>query len=206
MAVKTTAISDSQRSAAKIAALAFPISIAFLAYANFGVRGPLFATADSAERVRLIAGAESLYRLSVVFDLVYCTGFLVLLTALYATLSPVNRYVALLASVSKLLYTVTAMLMALSFLSVVNLASNPTICETLGRSDFTPWSSSTLWRRGTNTMSGWYSGRCRRLYSGGCGSSRATYLPRLHFSAWPRPPGAWVVPSPISSTQASPAW
>lgn len=37
-----TVISDSQRSAAKVAALAFPISIAFLAYANFGGRSPLY--------------------------------------------------------------------------------------------------------------------------------------------------------------------
>lgn len=132
MAAKMNVINDSQRFAAKVAALAFPISIAFLAYANFGVRGPLLVTDDMAERVRLIAAAEPLFRLSVVFDLVYCTGFLVLLTALYVILSPVNRYVALLASVSKLVYTVTAMLMSLSFLSVVNLASNPAYLQSLG--------------------------------------------------------------------------
>ena len=49
----------SQRSAAKVAALAFPISLAFLAYANFGVRAPLLATDDPAETVRIIADFRS---------------------------------------------------------------------------------------------------------------------------------------------------
>lgn len=125
-------ITGSQRTAAKVAALAFPISIAFLAYGNFGVRGPLMASADPAEKVRIIAAAESLFRVSVVFDLVYCAGFIVLLTALYVVLNPINRYLALLASVSKLVYAVTAVLMALSFLEVVRFASDPTLLQSLG--------------------------------------------------------------------------
>lgn len=41
--------------------------------------------------------AEPLFRLSVVFDLVYAIAIVVLLTALYTVLSPVNRYLALLS-------------------------------------------------------------------------------------------------------------
>jgi hypothetical protein len=125
-------ITDSQRTAAKVAAVAFPISLGFLAYANFGLRASLFASDDWAEKVRLIATAEAVFRFSVVFDLVYCTGFLVLLTALYVVLSPVNRYVALLASVAKLVYVVTAALMSLSFLTAVRLGSDPTYLQSLG--------------------------------------------------------------------------
>lgn len=66
-------INDAQRSAAKVAALAYPISMAFVASANFGLRGDLVANGDVAETVRRIAAAEPLYRLSVVFDLVYAT-------------------------------------------------------------------------------------------------------------------------------------
>lgn len=125
-------INGPQRSAAKVAALAFPISLGFLAYANFGMRGPLFASIDWAEKVRIIAASEPLFRFSVVFDLVYCIGFIVLLTALYVVLSPINRYLALLASVSKLVYVVTAVLMALSFLTDVRLASDPTYLQSFG--------------------------------------------------------------------------
>lgn len=129
---RVNVVTDSQRSAARVAAVAFPISLACLAYANFGIRGALFATDDWAEKTRLIAAAESAFRFSVVFDVVYCIGFVVLLTALYVVLSPINRYVALLASVSKLLYVVTAVLMSLSFLTAVRLGSDATYLQSLG--------------------------------------------------------------------------
>lgn len=132
MADEGNVVTGAQRTAAKVAAVAFPVSIAFLAYANFGVRGPLMASADPAGKVRIIAAAESLFRLSVVFDLVYCAGFIILLSALYVVLSPVNRYLALLAGVSKLIYAVTAVMMALSFLEVVRFATDPTLLQSLG--------------------------------------------------------------------------
>jgi hypothetical protein len=125
-------VNDSQRTAAKVAAVAFPISMGFLAYANFGLRAPLFASDDWAEKARLIAATEQLFRFSVVFDLVYCIGFVVLLTALYVVLSPVNRSLALLASVSKLVYVVTAVLMSLNFLTAVRLGSDPAYLQSLG--------------------------------------------------------------------------
>ena len=132
MAGPMNVVSGSQQTAAKVAAIAFPIALASLAYANFGIRGPLMATADSAEKVRILAAGESVFRLSVVLDLVYCVGFIVLLTSLYVVLSPVNRYVALLATVSKLVYTITGVLMALSFLEVVRFAGDPAYLQSIG--------------------------------------------------------------------------
>jgi len=132
MADERNVVTGAQRTAARVAAIAFPISLAFLAYANFGVRAPIMASADPAGKMRIIAGAESLFRLSVVLDLVYCAGFIVLLSALYVVLSPVNRYLALLASVSKLVYAVTAVMMALTFLEVVRFATDPALLQSLG--------------------------------------------------------------------------
>jgi len=118
-------IDRSQRNAAKVAALAYLIPVAFVVYANFGMRGRLFVTGDMAETVRRIAAAEPLFRLSVAFDLVYCIGVVVLLSALYVVLGPVNRHLAVLATLLKLVYAVTAVLMALSLLTVVRLAGDP---------------------------------------------------------------------------------
>src|SRR5688572_24155404 len=109
-------ITDSQRSAARIAGVAFPISLALVASGNFGVRGALMATEDPAKTARLIDASAALFQFSVLFDIAFCTGFLVLLTALYVALNPVNQYLALLASVSKLVYVVTAVLLPLGFL------------------------------------------------------------------------------------------
>lgn len=127
-----TLISDSQRSAAKVAAFAYPISMVFVATANFGLRGDLMVDGDVAETVRRIAAAQPLFRLSVTFDLAYATGILVLLAALYVILRPVNRYLALLASLSKLVYAVSAVLIALTSLTILRLASDPSNLERLG--------------------------------------------------------------------------
>ena len=124
MADRLSVIDASQRTAAKVAALAYLIPVAFILTANFGMRGRLFVRGDMAETIRRIASAETLFRLSVAFDLVYCIGVVVLLAAVYVVLSPVNRHLALLASVLKLVYAVTAVLMALSYLTVVRLATD----------------------------------------------------------------------------------
>ena len=125
-------INDSQRSAAKAAALAFLISMAFVAYSNFGLRASLSVEGNLPETVRRIAAAESLARLSVVFDLAYCTGFIVLLSALYLVLSPVNRHLALLAGISKLIYVMSALSISFGFLKVLHLSSDPAYLQTLG--------------------------------------------------------------------------
>jgi len=131
MANGLNVIDVSQRSAARVAALAYLIPVAFVVYATFGMRGRLFVTGDMAETVRRIAAAEPLFRLSVAFDLVYCIGVVVLLSALYVVLAPVNRHLALLATLLKLVYAVTAVLMALSLLTIVRLASDAAYLQAL---------------------------------------------------------------------------
>jgi hypothetical protein len=105
-------------------------------YGNFGMRGRLLVSDDIPERVRRMAAGEALFRLSVAFDLVYCIGLVVLAAALYVVLSPVHRHLALLATLLKLVYAVTAVLTALSFLYVVRLASDAAYLESLGAEPF----------------------------------------------------------------------
>jgi hypothetical protein len=118
-------IDASQRTAAKVAGAAFLISFPFLAYAHFGMRGALMVEGNPAESIRRIASAEDVFRLSVVFDLLYCTGLVVLLSALYVVLRPVNRYLALLAAFWKFVYVIMSVLIALSCLTLVRLATSP---------------------------------------------------------------------------------
>jgi len=125
-------IDDAQRSAAKIAAIAYPVALGLVATANFGLRGDLTVDGDAAETARRIAAAVGEFRLSVVFDLLYAAGLVVLLAALYVVLRPVNRYLALLAAVLKLIYAATAVLVALSSLSILRLASDPAYAQGLG--------------------------------------------------------------------------
>jgi hypothetical protein len=132
MAERLDDIDATQQTAAKVAGLAYLIPVAFIVYANFGLRGPLFVTGDTAETMRRIAAAVPTYRLSVVFDLVYCVGVIVLLSALYVVFRPVNRYLAVLATTLKLVYAVTAMLMVLSWITIARLVTTPVYAQTLG--------------------------------------------------------------------------
>jgi uncharacterized protein DUF4386 len=132
MAERLNVIDGTQQTAAKVAGLAYLIPVAFVVYANFGMRGPLLVSGDTAETVRRIAAAVPLFRLSVAFDVVYCVGVVVLLSALYVVLRPVSRHLALLATLLKLVYAVTAMLMVLSWHTIVRLVTTPAYAQALG--------------------------------------------------------------------------
>jgi hypothetical protein len=131
MADKAYDVDDAQQRAAKVAALAYLIPVAFVVYANFGLRGPLLVRDDMAESVRRVAAAASIFRLSVAFDLVYCIGVVVLMAALYVVLSPISRHLAVLASALKLIYAVTAVLMVLNYETVLRLATEPSYARAL---------------------------------------------------------------------------
>jgi hypothetical protein len=118
-------VAGSQRNAAKVAALAYLISFALLVYANFGIRAEILASEDVAETIRRIAEAESLFRLSIGLDLVYCIGAIIVTSAFYVILRPVNRHIALLATVLKLVYVVTAVLIIDNLLTLSRIANDP---------------------------------------------------------------------------------
>ena len=132
MAERLNVIDATQQTAAKVAGLAYLIPVAFVVSANFGMRDRLMVSGDTAETVRRIAAAVPLFRLSVAFDVVYCVGVVVLLSALYVVLRPVNRYLAVLATLLKLMYAVTAMLMVLSWLTIARLVTNPAYAQAVG--------------------------------------------------------------------------
>lgn len=125
MAARPFGVDDAQRTAARVAALAYLIPVAFVVYANFGLRGRLLVSNDMAETIRRLTTSASIFRLSIAFDLVYCVGVVVLLAALYTVLRPVNRHLTTLASALKLVYAMTAVLMVLSFHTAFRLATEP---------------------------------------------------------------------------------
>jgi len=66
---------------------------------------------------------ERLFRVSIACDLIYCAGLVVLLTALYVILQPVNRGLALLAAFSRLVYALMWVLMTLNLFYALRLLS-----------------------------------------------------------------------------------
>ena len=125
-------INASQRSAGRVAGAAFLIAFPTLAVANFGLRGPLTDTDDPAQTIQFVAQTGSMFSLSIALDLLYCVGLIVLLSAFFIVLSPVGRLVALVASLTKLVYAVTSVFVALSLLTTLHYASGSEYLEALG--------------------------------------------------------------------------
>ena len=123
MADPAHVIDDSQRTAAKVAALACLLSYAAVVFAEFGIRQRIMVPGDIARSIQQIAVDERLFRVGVALNVGYAVGVVVLVTALYVILRPVSRHVALLATLWRLTTVVTWVLAVLGTLSVVHLAS-----------------------------------------------------------------------------------
>jgi len=132
MAETSKIIDATQQTAARVAGFAYLIPVAFVLAANFGLRKGLIISGDAAETVRRITDAMPQFRLSIVFDVVYSVGVVVLLTALYVVLRPVNRHLAALATLLKLVYSVTAVMMVLSWQAIAHLLANSEYAQALG--------------------------------------------------------------------------
>jgi Domain of unknown function (DUF4386) len=71
-------------------------------YVNFGIHDRLIVENNAAETARNSLAHERLFRIGIAGDLICCAGIVVLLTALYVILNPVNRGLALLAALWRL--------------------------------------------------------------------------------------------------------
>ncbi len=114
------AIDDSQRTAAKVAGLAYLITFAIVVYVNFGIHGRLIVE-NNAETARNILAHERLFRIGIAGDLIYCAGVVVLLTALYVILEPVNQGLALLAAFWRLVWVLMWLAMTLNLFEALRL-------------------------------------------------------------------------------------
>jgi hypothetical protein len=125
-------IDESQRTAAKIAGLACPISFVTVVAVNFGIFARLIVSDNPAETTRNILAHETLFRIGVAGDMVYCVGVLVLLTALYVILKPVSQNLALLAAFGRLVHGLTWLLATLNLFTALRLLSHAEYSRAFG--------------------------------------------------------------------------
>ncbi len=114
-------IDESQRKAAKVAGLAYLVTFVIVVYVNFGIHDPLIVGGNPAETARNILAHERLFRIGIAGDLIYCAGVVVLLTALYVILEPVNRGLALLGAFSRLVWVLMWLVMTLHLFDALRL-------------------------------------------------------------------------------------
>jgi len=118
-----TTIDESQRTAAKVAGFTCLFMMAIVVLANFGIHERLIVAGNAADTARNILAHETLFRINIACFLIYCIGVVVLLTALYVILKPVNRSLALLAAFFRLVYGLTWIVIALNLFEALRLLS-----------------------------------------------------------------------------------
>lgn len=128
----TSIIDKSQRIAARVAGLACPISFVTVVAVNFGIFARLIVSGNAAETARNILAHETLFRVGIAGDMVYCVGVVVLLTALYVTLKPVSQNLALLAAFGRLVYGLTWLLVTLNLFTALRLLSDADYSHAFG--------------------------------------------------------------------------
>ncbi len=116
-------IDESQRKAAKVVGFSYLFTVAIVVLAYFGIQTRLMVAGNAAQTARNIMAHEGLFRINITCDLIYCAGLVVLLTALYVVLKPVNRSLALVGAFWRLVYALTWVVAALNFVDVLRLLS-----------------------------------------------------------------------------------
>jgi hypothetical protein len=114
------AIDASQRTAARIAGLAYLVAMA-TAVLGFSIRGGLIVSGNAAATAEAILASESLFRIGILSDVLTFVIDVVLITALYVVLRTVNRNLALAAAFWRLMETAVLVVATLNGLAVLRI-------------------------------------------------------------------------------------
>lgn len=125
-------IDDSQRRAARVAGVAFLLAMAIVVLANYGISFRLSVPGDAVESARRILANETLFRLNIACDLLYAATLVILLVALYVTLKPVNRGLALVSAACRLVVVLMWCVTALDMLGTLRLLGTDAYLAVLG--------------------------------------------------------------------------
>jgi len=117
-------IDNSQRTAAKVAGWSGLLTFAIVVFGNFVLLNPLTVPGNAAATAQNILAHETQFRLTVVCFLTYSLGVVVLLSALYVILKPLNPGLALVGALSRLVFAFLWLLSTLNMLSALRLLSN----------------------------------------------------------------------------------
>ena len=91
----TSTIDNSQRTAAKVAGVAGLLAFVLVVFGNYVLLEPLIVPRNAADTARNILAHQTQFRVALICFITYGIGAIVLLTALYVVLAPVNRGLAL---------------------------------------------------------------------------------------------------------------
>jgi len=120
----TGKIDNSQRTAAKVAGWSGLLTFVIVVFGNYVLLNPLFVAGNAAATAQNIVAHQTQLRLAGLCFLAYSLGVVVLLTALYVVLKPVNPGLALAGAFFRLVFALLWLLSVLDLLGILRLLSN----------------------------------------------------------------------------------
>jgi len=118
-----SSIDESQRKAARVVGFTYLFALVPAVFAEFYVPAQLIVYNNAAETARNIMAHERLFRLGIASNLTVFAVDVVLITALYVVLKPVNRNLALLAAFWGLIETAILVVITLNDFDVLRVLS-----------------------------------------------------------------------------------
>src|SRR5438477_11402127 len=125
-------IDNSQRTAAKIAGVSGLLAVVIVVFGNYALLGPLVVPGNAAETARNIVAHQTQLRVALICFLTYGVSVVVLLSALYVILRPVDRLLALIGALFRLVFALLWLLSTLNLLGALRLLGNTGYLQVLG--------------------------------------------------------------------------
>lgn len=117
-------IDNSQRTAAKVAGIAGLLAFILVVFGNYVLLEPLIVPRNAADTARNILAHQTQFRLALTCFITYGIGAIVLLTALYVVLAPVNRGLALAGALFRLVFAMLWLIAPLNSLAALRLLAD----------------------------------------------------------------------------------
>jgi Domain of unknown function (DUF4386) len=119
-------IDNSQRTAAKVAGIAGLLAFILVIFGNYVLLEPLIVPRNAVDTARNILAHQTQFRVALICFITYGLGAIVLLTALYVILAPVNRGLALIGALFRLVFAILWLIAPLNSLAALRLLGDAT--------------------------------------------------------------------------------
>jgi Domain of unknown function (DUF4386) len=124
-------IDNSQRVAAKVAGVSGLLAVVIVIFGNYVLLGPLVVPGKAAETAQNFVAHSTQVRVALICFLTYGLSVVVLLAALYVILRPVDRLLALVGALFRLVFALLWLLTTLNLLGALRLVGNTPYLQTL---------------------------------------------------------------------------
>jgi hypothetical protein len=119
-------IDNSQRTAAKVAGWSGLLTFAIVVFGNYVLLNPLYVPDNAAVTAQNIIAHQTQFRVALTCFIAYGIGSVVLLSALYVILAPVNRGLALTGALFRLVFAILWLIAPLNSLAALRLLGDAT--------------------------------------------------------------------------------